>query len=689
MARGFRAIGLAGAALLVVALFLARDLRHASRAQGLPTATPNINWVRVELGVNVRSGPGFQYGVIGRLPFGRWVQPLARNLAGDWILITYVDTQGWVQQDLVEWRLDVAGLPVIEDEQPTAIPRPLAYYVTPLAATQTPNANWVRFGLDGAYLRSGPGQGYPPVGVLYTGDVVDAVARDAEGDWVLVRYGEGYGWISYDLVAWIEPIDSLTVLGPPNLTPSFTPVPIVPTATGTPTPSRTPTVTRTPTPTLTPTASATPTPSPTAPPSPSATRTPTPSATASATATRTPTSTATRTQTPTPSDTPEPTATHTASATLTSTATATHTPSRTPTPLPSPTATATATQTPSATNTPSPTATDTPAPSDTPTATPSATPSRTPSPTPTATATATRTPVPSATPSVTPSRTATLEPSDTPTPLPTPTRTPSATPTRTATRTPSRTPEPTATEVPLPTATPTVTLTAASASGDLAPLPATATPAAPALAATATTTRAIPPAETATPRPAHSATPSGPVPTPSPPPSPTLTASATPTAAAVAAAPDSGASGAAPAAISEDPGGGSNLPLWIGLGAAGLALVYVTIFAVQSAAVDRYREGFPLTLCPICQSGHLYLDERRDRVLGIPRIRRVVRCDNCRSVLRQVGSQRWRYAVDRAEHLALYDRLNGRVLTEAQLLEISPEFAYSPPEYIPDDDMSE
>lgn len=168
-----------------------------------------------------------------------------------------------------------------------------------------------------------------------------------------------------------------------------------------------------------------------------------------------------------------------------------------------------------------------------------------------------------------------------------------------------------------------------------------------------------------------------------------MTASATPTAAAVAAAPDSGASGAAPAAISEDPGGGSNLPLWIGLGAAGLALVYVTIFAVQSAAVDRYREGFPLTLCPICQSGHLYLDERRDRVLGIPRIRRVVRCDNCRSVLRQVGSQRWRYAVDRAEHLALYDRLNGRVLTEAQLLEISPEFAYSPPEYIPDDDMSE
>jgi len=114
-------------------------------------------------------------------------------------------------------------------------------------------------------------------------------------------------------------------------------------------------------------------------------------------------------------------------------------------------------------------------------------------------------------------------------------------------------------------------------------------------------------------------------------------------------------------------------------------LLYLGVYAVQSAAVDRYREGFPLTLCPICQEGRLYLDERRDRVLGIPRIRRAVRCDHCRSVLRQVGPQRGRYAVDRAEHLAFYDQLNGRVLTEAQLYEISPEFAYSPPEYIPDD----
>jgi len=156
---------------------------------------------------------------------------------------------------------------------------------------------------------------------------------------------------------------------------------------------------------------------------------------------------------------------------------------------------------------------------------------------------------------------------------------------------------------------------------------------------------------------------------------------------AIAAAPDGGSDGAA--VVDDGDGDGSRPALWIGLGAAALALVYLTVFVVQSAAVDRYREGFPLTMCPVCQEGRLYLDERRERILGIPRIRRAVRCDHCRSVLRQVGPQRWRYAVDRAEHLAFYDRLNGKVLSESQLLEISPEFAYTPPEYIPDDQAPE
>jgi hypothetical protein len=123
-----------------------------------------------------------------------------------------------------------------------------------------------------------------------------------------------------------------------------------------------------------------------------------------------------------------------------------------------------------------------------------------------------------------------------------------------------------------------------------------------------------------------------------------------------------------------------------GIGAVVVVVGYAGIYAVQSAHMDRYLDGFILSDCPVCKTGRLYLGERRYRTLGIPRARRVVRCDHCRSVLRQVGRQRWRYAVDGGEDPQLYEQFNGRVLTERQLLEISPEYGDHAPEYIEDDE---
>ncbi|MEP0762777.1 MAG: SH3 domain-containing protein, partial [Chloroflexota bacterium] len=324
---------LLGAVVMGLAI-AASDLPGVLWAQGEPSVTPNVNWVHVPLGVNVRAGPGLGYNVVGALPVGAWVQPLARNYDGDWILISYLYTQGWVRIDGVSWRLNTAALPVITVLSPTPIPPPL-YYNTPGGPTYTPNANWVDVGVDGAFVRSGPGQGYSVIGTVFTGDVVDPVAHDADVDWVLIRFGDGYGWIRYDLVAWVTVIESLPVVDEPQLTPSFTPVPVVPTATRTPRPTITPTPTVTPSLTATGTASATLTPSATP------TDTATSTATATLTATPSPTDTLPSTATPSltatptvvPSDTPAPTAT----------------PSLTPSPTPSATETASPTVAPTST----------------------------------------------------------------------------------------------------------------------------------------------------------------------------------------------------------------------------------------------------------------------------------------------------------------------------------------------------
>ena len=41
------------------------------------------------------------------------------------------------------------------------------------------------------YVRGGPGRQYPPVGQLVLGEIVRAVSRNADGDWVLIIYHSG------------------------------------------------------------------------------------------------------------------------------------------------------------------------------------------------------------------------------------------------------------------------------------------------------------------------------------------------------------------------------------------------------------------------------------------------------------------------------------------------------------------
>jgi hypothetical protein len=152
----------------------------------------------------------------------------------------------------------------------------------------------------------------------------------------------------------------------------------------------------------------------------------------------------------------------------------------------------------------------------------------------------------------------------------------------------------------------------------------------------------------------------------------------------VASAPDSGGGAEPGSQIESGSDESPSLPAVLGGGVVLVALIYAAIYGFQAASLSRYREGFPLTVCPVCHEGHLTLEERRYRILGIPNVRRVVRCDHCRSVLRQVGQHRWRYTVDHAANAELFDTFNGRVLTEERLLELAPE--YQPPEYIEGDD---
>lgn len=636
------------------------------------TATPPYSAVIPE-DIYVRSGPGEDYAPIGQLFAGDILRPVSRSEDGRWVLIQYARRFGWIRRDLGSWIVSIDALPIVLETQLTVTPAPGTSEAVFVMPTAVPEGNWISLDGMSAFLRSGPGTEYPVIDLLPNGANVVPAGRNEDTTWILIRHGAGFAWIYRTLVYWVVDLDALPVLTPPDLTPSptFTRT-RRPSATATFTPS--PTLTLTPTPSDTPTATATPTSSATQAPRPTATATPSP--TQLTLVTNTPMTTPPATIAPTA--TVEATRAPSRTSAPTRTASPTSAPGSTSTPQPTTVAADTArpSRTPGAANTARPvaTATDrptrTPSPQPTPTATDTARPTRTPRP-PTATERPTRTPT-SVSASATPEATHELALSPV-----------------TATRTPrnTNTPRPAATASPASTSTPTPMPTVAHSR-----TPARA-PTADRLAETATQLAVVvltaePTTAAATPTPEPSATPSA-----TPTVTSTRTPSRTPTADAqlgtatqvVALALTSGPSathtpaatrtprpGATPEAVVPIDGAGpqaDNASLTVAVAALAVIglLGYGLLYWRGAAAADRYADGFVIDTCPVCGRGNLSVETRSGRVLGIPRPAHTVRCDSCRSLLREVRPGRWRYAVDPMEDADLAQRFNGQVIGVATL----------------------
>jgi len=107
---------------------------------------------------------------------------------------------------------------------------------------------------------------------------------------------------------------------------------------------------------------------------------------------------------------------------------------------------------------------------------------------------------------------------------------------------------------------------------------------------------------------------------------------------------------------------------WIGLGLLAIVLaIYGWRAIAAQREVKRYAGHFPLEGCPVCQTGMLHLEESIQRPLGIARVNRIVRCDVCRSVLRQVSPGTWRYSIDPYMNESLAQEFNSNVFTDAEL----------------------
>jgi hypothetical protein len=108
---------------------------------------------------------------------------------------------------------------------------------------------------------------------------------------------------------------------------------------------------------------------------------------------------------------------------------------------------------------------------------------------------------------------------------------------------------------------------------------------------------------------------------------------------------------------------------WVAGPIAGALLLATILYTRQMRKarleLRRYADGFPIQFCPACRIGQLYLEENIHRLAGIPVVSRSVRCDHCRSVLRQYAPGHWRVTIDPLANPALSEEYNALLLSDA------------------------
>lgn len=138
--------------------------------------------------INVRSGPGAQYDIVGQLAAGEGVPVDGRDgEAGAWLRVLLEDEiRGWVASFAVLLDGDAAELPIIVSDSPEP-------------GDDTP-ATVTAYGL--VNIRGGPGMDYDIVGQLDVDDVGVITGRNnVENDWLYIEAEDSAGWVAYFTVS--------------------------------------------------------------------------------------------------------------------------------------------------------------------------------------------------------------------------------------------------------------------------------------------------------------------------------------------------------------------------------------------------------------------------------------------------------------------------------------------------------
>jgi N-acetylmuramoyl-L-alanine amidase len=160
--------------------------------------------------VNVRSGPGTQYDIIGQLTSSNEVQITGRSDdESNWLRIGFEGREGWVAYFTVSVIGNTEQLPIVSPRN--------GQEITPVQATSIPaNIQTSSDVFVTTYrivnVRSGPGTQYLSIGSLQPGSSTDVTGRSGDYEWLRVRYLGMEGWVAYFVVSLTGSLENIPIV---------------------------------------------------------------------------------------------------------------------------------------------------------------------------------------------------------------------------------------------------------------------------------------------------------------------------------------------------------------------------------------------------------------------------------------------------------------------------------------------
>ncbi len=158
--------------------------------------------------VNVRSGPGTQYDIIGQLNSGNEVHITGRNDdESDWLRVDFQGSEGWVAYFTVTVLGDVTQLEVVFPREDST---PVRVVATPIAIQASSDVFVTAY--RRVNVRSGPGSEYISVGNLEAQSSADVIGRSSDNEWLRIDYAGTPGWVAFFVVSLTGSLENIDIV---------------------------------------------------------------------------------------------------------------------------------------------------------------------------------------------------------------------------------------------------------------------------------------------------------------------------------------------------------------------------------------------------------------------------------------------------------------------------------------------